>query len=152
MPRLGGWPWALGAATLLACREGAPADPTAEITALLTRSAGGWDRGAVAGFMSDYAPDSTLSYISGRGVQYGWQALYDRYERGYFRPGAARDSLSFTNLVVRALDDDLALATARFQLKTGGATVASGPFTLILEKRGARWLIIHDHSSSDPKP
>ena len=143
---------AVGAATLLACRGGAPADPAAEITTMLTRSAADWNRGDLAGFMSDYAPDSNLSYVSGRGVQYGWQALFDRYERGYFRPGAERDSLTFTNLVVRPLDDDLALATARFQLMRGKSIVASGPFTLILEKRGARWLIIHDHTSSDPKP
>jgi ketosteroid isomerase-like protein len=29
--------------------------------------------------------------------------------------------------------------------------VASGPFTLILQKRGDRWLILHDHTSPDPK-
>jgi len=28
---------------------------------------------------------------------------------------------------------------------------ASGPFTLILQKRGARWQILHDHTSADPK-
>ena len=46
---------------------------------------------------------------------------------------------------------DLALCTARFALHSGGAVVASGPFTLILQKRGDRWQILHDHTSSDPK-
>lgn len=144
------WWLALGAAVLVACRTGASRTAEAEIRTMLTRSAADWNRGDLAGFMSDYARDSSLSYISGRGVLYGWQALFDRYERAFFQPGAPRDSLTFTNLAVRPLDDDLALATARFQLNRGDSVVASGPFTLILEKRGARWLIIHDHSSSDP--
>lgn len=147
----GSW-LAVGAVVLAACRTGASRNAEGEIRALLTRSAADWNRGDLAGFMSDYARDSTLSYISGRGVLYGWQALFDRYQRAYFQPGSPRDSLTFTDLAVRPLDDDLALATARFQLTRGDSIVASGPFTLILEKRGDRWLIIHDHSSSDPKP
>lgn len=143
---------AVGAVTMLACRGPAPADPAAEIAAMLGRSTADWNRGDLAGFMDDYVPDSTLSYISGRGVLYGWQPLYDRYQRGFFAPGAPRDSLAFTDLAVRALDDDLALATARFQLTRGDSVVASGPFTLILRKQDDRWLILHDHTSSDPKP
>lgn len=119
---------------------------------MLARSTADWNHGDLAGFMSDYAPDSTISYVSGRGVQYGWQPLFDRYQRVYFSPGAARDSLTFTDLAVRSLDDDIALATARFQLTRGDSVVASGPFTLVLEKRRGRWLIVHDHTSSDPKP
>ena len=152
MRRVRGWPLALGAVAMLACDVDTAGDPQAEILATLTRSAADWNRGDLNGFMSDYLQDSSLSFVSGRGVLYGWQALFDRYERAFFQPGAPRDSLTFTNLAVRPLDDDLALATARFQLNRGDSVVASGPFTLILEKRGARWLIIHDHSSSDPKP
>jgi ketosteroid isomerase-like protein len=140
------------AAYFSAACERATGDPQAEVSAMLARSTADWNRGDLAGFMSDYAPDSSLSYVSGRGVQYGWQPLFDRYQRVYFAPGAARDSLTFTDLAVRSLDDDLALATARFQLTRGDSVVASGPFTLVLEKRGARWLIVHDHTSSDPKP
>lgn len=145
-----GW-WVAGVLALLAC-ESPAGDPQAEIEAMLQRSAADWNRGDLAGFMSDYARDSSLSYVSGRGVLYGWQALYDRYERSFFAPGKSHDSVTFTDLRVRSLDDELALATARFQLSRGDSVVASGPFTLILEKRDARWRIIHDHSSSDPKP
>jgi len=127
-------------------------DPSREIAAALARSAGDWNRGDLDGFMSDYAKDSTVSYVTGGHVQYGWQPLYDRYRDTYFAPGKSRDSLSFVELRVRPLTMDLAFATARFQLHRGDSLVASGPFTLILQKRGDRWQILHDHTSADPKP
>ena len=127
-------------------------NPEQEITAALTRSASDWNRGDLDGFMSDYAKDSTTSYVTAGHVQYGWQPLYDHYNSGYFAPGKSRDSLSFVEVRVRPLTMDLAFATARYQLHRGDSLVSSGPFTLILQKRGARWLILHDHTSADPKP
>lgn len=146
--------WLLGAALALACA--APrvvtGNPQAEIEAMLARSAADWNHGDLAGFMGDYAHDSLTSYVSGGHVQYGWQALYDHYQATYFAPGKSRDSLAFEEVRVRPLTLDLALCTARFALRRGGAVTASGPFTLILQKRGERWQILHDHTSSDPRP
>ena len=146
-------PWAWTALTMLACSAPrvAPGDPQAEIAGMLERSAGDWNRGDLAGFMSDYARDSLTSYVSGGHMQYGWQALYDRYQANYFAPGKARDSLAFEEIRVRALTPDFAYATARFKLLRGDSLVASGPFTLVLQKQGDRWRILHDHTSSDPK-
>ena len=127
-------------------------NPPVEIEAMLQRSAAAWNRGDLAGFMNDYARDSLTSYVSGGHVQYGWQKLFDRYHANYFAPGKSRDSLTFEEVRVRALTMDLAYATARFLLRRGDSLVASGPFTLILQKRGDRWQILHDHTSSDPKP
>ena len=116
---------------------------------MLQRSAADWNRGDLAGFMSDYAKDSLTSYRAGAHMQYGWQPLYDRYQKNYFAPGKSRDSLSFDELRVRALTPDLAYATARYTLSRRDSVVASGPFTLVLQKRGDRWQILHDHTSSD---
>ena len=127
-------------------------DPQTEITAMLARSAGDWNRGDLDAFMSDYVRDSAVSYVSNGHVQYGWQALYDRYQRNYFAPGKSRDSLAFEEVRARALTTDLAYTTARFRLLRGDSVVASGPFTLVLQKRGERWMILHDHTSSDPAP
>ena len=129
----------------------ATGDPQQEIRATLERSARDWNRGDLPGFMSDYVKDSTLSYVSGGHFSYGWQALYDHYQQAYFAPDRHRDSLTFEEIHVQPLTLDLALATARFALHRGDSVVASGPFTLVLQRRGQRWLIIHDHTSSDPK-
>lgn len=141
-------------AALAACA--APAvprgDPNGEIAAMLDRAAGDFNRGDLDGFMSDYARDSLTSYVSGGRVLYGWQPLYDRYRERFFGPRQSRDSLAFSDLRVRPLTTDLAYATARFALHRGDSIVASGPFTLVLHKRGERWQILHDHTSSDPNP
>lgn len=127
-------------------------DPQAEIAAMLGRSAADWNRGDLDGFMSDYVRDSTVSTVSGGHVQYGWRPLYDRYRADYFASGKPRDSLVFEQIRVRALTTDLAYATARFRLLRTDSVVSSGPFTLVLQKRGERWMILHDHTSTDPKP
>lgn len=147
-----GWGGALALAAACAGPKVSTGDPQQEIAAMLQRSARDWNRGDLDGFMGDYLRDSTVSYVSGGHVQYGWQALYDRYQRTYFSAGQHRDSLTFTELHVRPLTLDLALTTARFELHRGDSLVASGPFTLILQRRGPRWLILHDHTSADPVP
>ena len=126
-------------------------NPPQEIAAMMQRSASDWNRGDLQGFMSDYAQDSLTSYVSKGHVQYGWQALYDRYQKEYFAPGKSRDSLSFDELRVRVLTPDFAYATARFRLSRRDSVVASGPFTLVLQKQGDRWRILHDHTSTDTK-
>lgn len=135
-----------------ACAPPPPGDPGAEITAMLTRSAASWNRGDLAAFMGDYAHDSLTSYLSGAHFIHGWQPLFDRYQAAYFAPGKHRDSLTFDEVHVRSLAPGVAFATARFALHRGDSLTASGPFTLILTKDGDRWHIVHDHTSSDPKP
>lgn len=127
-------------------------DPPKEIMAMLTRSAADWNRGDLEGFMGDYAHDSLTGYMSGGHVQYGWQALHDRYQANYFAPGKSRDSLTFEEVRVRTLTPDFAYVTARFLLIRRDSVVASGPFTLVVQKQGDRWRILHDHTSPDPKP
>ena len=127
-------------------------DPQAEIAAMLTRSAANWNHGDLAGFMGDYAHDTLTSYLAGSHFTHGWQPLFDHYQAAYFAPGKHRDSLTFDDVHVRVLAPAVAFATAHFYLHRGDSLTASGPFTLILTHDGTRWHIVHDHTSSDPKP
>ena len=75
---------------------------------------------------------------------------FDRIRAGYaprFAPGATRDSLRFENFEVRPLAPRVALVTARFVLFSGGSTTASGPVSLVMERRPDGWKILHDHTS-----
>jgi uncharacterized protein (TIGR02246 family) len=120
------------------------------MVAQLERAASDWNRGDLEGFLSDYAPESTTTFIDGRRARHGFDFIRDNYAPR-FAPGARRDSLHFEEVEARWLSPTLALVTARYILQRGGATSASGPFTLVMERRSEGWKILHDHSSSDPR-
>src|SRR4051794_21776654 len=146
-------------AAIPACRPGArpgsgeaPAGKTmaADITSQLDRSAADWNRGDLDAFISDYAPESTTTFVDGRRARHGFDFIRQNYAPR-FAPGARRDSLHFEEVEVRPLAPNLALVTARFVLMRDTTVTASGPFTLVMEQRPAGWRILHDHSSSDPR-
>ena len=120
------------------------------ITAQLERSALDWNRGDLDGFLSDYAPESTTTFIDGRHARQGIDFIRGNYAPR-FSPGGRRDSLHFEEVKARGLSPTLALVTARFILQRGSEITASGPFTLIMELRPEGWKILHDHTSSDPR-
>jgi uncharacterized protein (TIGR02246 family) len=116
----------------------------------LERAASDWNRGDLEGFLSDYAPESTTTFVDGRRARHGFAFIRDNYAPR-FAPGARRDSLRFEEVEARRLSPTLALVTARFILHRAEEVTASGPFTLVLEHRPEGWKILHDHSSSDPR-
>lgn len=148
-------------AIVLACRPAGRPEPapspspdrirvSQEIVVQLNRAASDWNRGDLEGFLSDYAPESTTTFIDGRRARHGFEFIRHNYER-WFAPGAPRDSLHFEEVEVRPLTPSLALVTARYILQRGQVVTASGPFTLVMQRRPEGWKILHDHSSSDPK-
>jgi uncharacterized protein (TIGR02246 family) len=149
------------ALALVACRPAgrppaAPSPPddhirlTRQMAAQLDRAASDWNRGDLEGFLSDYAHDTTTTFVDGRRTRHGFAFIRDNYAPR-FAPGARRDSLHFEEVEARWLSPTLALVTARFILQRGGTTTSSGPFTLIVEQKPEGWRILHDHSSSDPR-
>ena len=150
----------LPALLLAACRAGGrpttvpvprsdSAALTEQITDQLERAAADWNRGDLEGFLSDYAPESTTTFVDGRRARHGFDFIRQRYAP-LFAPDARRDSLHFEEVETRRLSPTLALVTARFILVRGGAPTGSGPFTLVMERRPAGWKILHDHTSGDP--
>jgi uncharacterized protein (TIGR02246 family) len=148
------------AAAVAACRTGGEtatsgSDPStvnlaSRITSQLDRAADDWNRGNLEGFLSDYAAESTTTFVDGRRARRGFEFIRKFYAPR-FAPGARRDSLRFEEIGTRQLSPALALVTARFVLTRGDTVTASGPFTLVMEQRPAGWKILHDHSSSDPR-
>jgi ketosteroid isomerase-like protein len=121
---------------------------TDTVVAQFTRSAEAWNRGDLDAFVGDYARDSLTGFVARGHVHRGYDWIRANYAPR-FAPGAARDSLRFEEVDVRPLAPTVLLATARFILFRNRQTTASGPFTLIMERRSDGWKILHDHTSSD---
>jgi uncharacterized protein (TIGR02246 family) len=135
------------ALSLAACAAPPAAeDPSAELRRLLDQSARAWNAGDLEGFLITYARDSATTFLTVRGLTHGYAAIRDRYA-GRFEPGAGRDSLHFADIELRPLGTDHVLATARYILTRGDSVTASGPFTVVWERRPEGWRMIHDHSS-----
>jgi ketosteroid isomerase-like protein len=121
-----------------------------ELSAQLVRSASDWNRGDLEGFLSDYAAESTTTFVDGVRLRHGIGFIRENYAPR-FSPGARRDSLRFEEIETRSLSPTIALVTARFILQRDDSVTASGPFTLVMERRPEGWRILHDHTSSDPR-
>ena len=116
----------------------------AEIDAMMTASAGAWNRGDLDEFMQDFAERAT--FISSRGVLHGRAEIREVYAPR-FAPGGVRDSLSFERTEVHPLAPGLAHVISHYRLVRGDSTVALGPTSLVMRREGGRWRIAHDHSS-----
>jgi uncharacterized protein (TIGR02246 family) len=148
----------LALALLVACSSPPPSPPPLQDRAALTssfqeqfaRSADAWNRGDLDAFLSDYAADGLTSFVSGGHLHQGMDFIRQHYAPR-FAPGASRDSLRFEEFDVRPLSPTLSLVTARFILHNTEGTTASGPFTLVMERRSDGWKILHDHTSTDAR-
>lgn len=123
-----------------------PAVLQAAVGELLTRSEEAWNGGDLAGFVDWYRRGPETTFLGSAGLTHGWEAIRERYA-DRFAPGATRDSLRFEDLETRPLAPNLGLATARYVLFQGDSVMATGVFTLIVQRTPEGWRIIHDQSS-----
>lgn len=133
--------------------DAAAAEVSAAVDSMLSASAASWNAGDLEGFLDDYSAGPGLTFVGGSGRIRGIDEVRERYRTSYWAPGAERDSLRFEDIEVRTLGPDHALAVGRYVLHRPGSDAAeeevgaTGWFTLVLEREGERWRIIHDHSS-----
>ena len=117
---------------------------------MLRRAAVDWNRGDLDGFMSDYLPSDSTTYVGGRGLVRGPAAIRASYAR-LFTGEIQRDSLSFAILDVDPVAPDAANLIAQYILTrhSGGrdSVTARGPTSLLVRRVEGRWRIVHDHSS-----
>ena len=121
---------------------------TGDIRSLLDNSAAAWNKGDMVAFVSLYEDSPETTFIGREVTRGGTQAILSRYRRTYPTKDAM-GALSFSEIEVRVLSPDIALATGKYELKrsASGGGDATGRFTLIFRKTAAGWKIIHDHSS-----
>jgi uncharacterized protein (TIGR02246 family) len=121
-----------------------PAAARGAVLALLAHGAAAWNRGDLAAFVSDYAPEA--SFVTPRRVLHGLAEIQSHYAPR-FAPGGVRDSLWFQDVEVDRLAPDALNAIAYYVLQRGDSVTARGPTSLVMRRRDGRWYIVHDHSS-----
>ena len=133
---------------LLCCCTPLLLGQTDEIRTMLKNSEAAWNRGDLPAFASDYEDSPETTFVGREVTRGGVQAILDRYRRGY--PTREKMGiLTFSEIEVRPLGTDYALATGKFALArtAAGGGDTSGRFTLVLHRTKSGWKIIHDHSS-----
>ena len=118
------------------------------IRAVLTEQDRAWNNGDIDGFMAHYVKSDELTFSSGGNTTRGWQETMKRYRRRY-PDKATMGTLRFADLEITLLAPNTALVLGRWHLDRAAGNIG-GNFSLVFERRGNRWLIRHDHTSTDP--
>ncbi|MDT5060759.1 MAG: hypothetical protein QOH63_1218 [Acidobacteriota bacterium] len=118
----------------------------AAIRAVLDAQVAAWNRGDIEGFMDGYWRSDETVFVSGDTVTHGWQTVLDRYKKGY-STREKMGTLTFSELEIKVVSKDTAVALGRWQLARSGDT-PHGRFTLIFRHKAEGWRIVHDHTSS----
>ena len=129
----------------------AVADSRPAIERVLTEQAAAWNRGDLEAFMDGYWRSPDLVFTSGGNVQRGWQTTLDRYVASYGTSPETMGRLTFSELEIHPLGDRAAWALGRWALEYDDGESPGGVFSLVFREIDGRWLIVHDHTSSDPE-
>jgi ketosteroid isomerase-like protein len=113
------------------------------VAALLSGSAKAWNHGDLDTFMQSYEDSPATVYVGAKTVIHGYANIRAHYA-AHYQPGQM-GTLRVSDLAVRPLGADYAVATARWHLaRTSGEL--SGLFSLVLHRNAAGWHIITDHT------
>lgn len=117
-----------------------------ELKQLLDQQVAAWNKGDIDGFMEGYYNDSSMQFISKKGVRKGWRATLDSYKKNY--PGkTAMGTLIFNTDALYFMDSahDFGHITGTWKLIRVSDT-PSGYFSLITRKTAQGHKIIIDHT------
>jgi uncharacterized protein (TIGR02246 family) len=134
------------AAFVLTCSLTVARQIEQQIRKVLNDQVASWNAGDVEGFMQGYWNSDSTVFNSGGTLTKGWKEVLARYKKTY----ATKEKmgrLDFSELVIRALSPDAAIAMGVWRLYRL-KDKPWGRFTLIVEKKREGWRITHDHTSS----
>src|SRR5262249_41762678 len=116
------------------------------VRAVLEAQQAAWNRGDIDGFMDGYDRAETTTFVSGDESTRGWQTVLNRYKQRY-TTREQMGTLTFSDLDIRLLGDSNAIADGRWKLQRAN-DAPHGRFTLLFQRRGNTWHIIHDTTTS----
>ena len=118
-----------------------------DVIKVLLAQESAWNRGDLTAFAGSYKDAPDTLFITHQ-VSRGYAGLLDEYKHDSPNK-AAMGTLTYSDLEVRSLDDNYAVAIGKYHLdrgkKEGGP--ADGIFSLVFEKTEAGWKIIIDHTT-----
>ncbi len=121
------------------------------VAKVLADQAAAWNRGDLDGYMAGYLRSPDLVFTSGSKVRTGYDETIASYKQKYGTDPSSMGTLAFDVMRVDPVGDGGAVVLGRWDL-----TLASGPvggvFSVVMARTPSGWLIIHDHTSSDPEP
>jgi ketosteroid isomerase-like protein len=117
-----------------------------EVSEVILKGEASWNEGSIEGYMETYWKSPELRFASGGQVTFGWQKTLDGYLKRY-PDRAAMGRLVFSDLEIRVLSSDVALAFGTWRLERDHDQ-PHGLFTLQLHRFEEGWRIVHDHTSS----
>lgn len=121
-------------------------DGVAEVRKVLVDQVKEWNNGNVEGYMKGYWNSDSTTFVSGGTETRGYRDVLARYKKLY-DTREKMGKLDFSELVIRKVTSDLAIATGAWQLSRPNDKPC-GRFTLIVEKKPEGWRIVYDHTSS----
>jgi uncharacterized protein (TIGR02246 family) len=135
----------LSVGLLITCVRLGASDATTRISKELSVQLQTWNRGDIPSFVETYAYNCTFV---GREILHGRTQLLARYRKSYASP-AAMGKLSFSNVTVKQLDDQVAIATGNWHIdrsaRAGGPV--GGVFSLVWQLQNGNWRIVLDHTA-----
>ena len=123
---------------------------TEAMRATLDAQAKAWNAGDLEGFMNGYLKTEDLVFTSGSNVRRGWETTFRNYREHYGNAPETMGHLSFSKLEFHSLGEDAAWVLGRWDLEFADGSRPGGIFTLVMQKVDGEWLVVHDHTSSDP--
>jgi ketosteroid isomerase-like protein len=129
-------------------RTFSPADDAA-VRAVLIAQQDAWNRGDLAGYMAGYVRSPELVFTSGGKIRRGWDETFAKYRARYGTDPSTMGRLAFEILGIQAIGADGAIVLGRWHL-TDTPAAGAGVFSVALVRTASGWLVVHDHTSSDP--
>jgi uncharacterized protein (TIGR02246 family) len=127
------------------------AEDRAAIEHLLDEQRQAWNRGDLDGFLTAYEPSDRLLFTSGTKIRRGFEETRDKYRERYGTATETMGQLEFELLDVRGVGPRAAIVLGRYRL-TATPEAGEGVFTIVLERQGETWRIVHDHTSAALAP
>ncbi len=100
-------------------------------------------------YFDGFAPEATFVFHNDP-TTLGDRAAYEAVWAGWESEGFHVDGCTSTEQAVTLLGDDVAVFTHRVRTQLRGEPVQHERETIVLARRGGRWLGVHEHLSPDP--